>query len=176
MATTDATAFPVRGQAYRLYGVGKDPSTGALYNGTLTVTASRVKDWTTEQSTDNPAVSYTGIGYWYVDLTADEMTASCIIVRIQYGELTNEDVIVINPLDLREIHTEGDDHWHQQATVKFEQAIVQAAAYLLNRNALSATGTQTIMLSSAADTGTASPFLTAADWTTASGSERGRFK
>jgi hypothetical protein len=82
MATTDATPVPIKGVAYRVYFPIFD-STGEMKSAAGSIAAKISKDAVTAVATTNtPTEIATATGAYYLDLTATEMTADCVFLKI----------------------------------------------------------------------------------------------
>lgn len=121
MATSNATHFPIRGQAFRLYWTIFDQSTGLPYEGGLTLSATISKDGGNFAATTNSATETQTSGTGYLELTATEMTAYSITVKISASN-NDSSVFVFqeNLLDL----AEPSDHWRDATVVKLEQGLL----------------------------------------------------
>lgn len=83
MATTDSTAFPIYGQAFRFEGVIISASTLNPITGSLTLLQAQVsKNGGAFVNTTTNATEIGTSGYFNVDLSATEMTASSVLVRV----------------------------------------------------------------------------------------------
>jgi len=135
MAAIDATAFPVKNQAYRFYFTFRDtdnkvytadpspivPTVACYVDGVLTAGAT-VSAWTGAKP-----------GLYSCDLTAAQMNSYCTTVFINLGVVgVTQDVYVerqLYPIDLSEI----SNHWLDQSPKRLEQGLLQTASLLLNR-------------------------------------------
>ncbi len=161
MSATDASTFPVKGQAYRISGKIVNATTGNPITGGLTTLTSTVsKDGAAFASTTSAAAEIGTTGYFYVDLSSTEMNANTVIVHVTAA---NADAVYasieIKPVDLSESAT----HWMKQTVKRLEQGIQQGAAWIVNKNKRN-NSTGTITLRNAADS---------ADLTTMAGYETG---
>jgi hypothetical protein len=148
MAATDASTFPVKGQAYRVTGVVINATTGNPITGGLTGIASTVsKDGGAFASTTNAASEIGTTGYFTVDLTASEMNANTVCVQVACSN-TNAVYwkVVIIPVVLDELPT----HWLLQTVKRLEQGICQMVAWFANKTKRNNT-TGTITIRNAAD-------------------------
>lgn len=139
MASTDATVFAVKGQAYRVYGWVTDSATGnGIAVGTLSGSIS--KDGGTAASSTNTPTGVTGMtGRFYLDITSTEMNAYNIGVVVSSstsGAISAR--IDILPMDF----SEPTGHWLTQTVKKFEHGVIQLCSYFFNyvkRNKVSGT-------------------------------------
>ncbi len=134
MATTDSITFPVKGQAYRLYGVIRSSATANPITGGLTTP-------TVTGSLDGAAFASTGLtvteigttGYFYVEIDATRMNVNAIIIEVTAA---NANAIkfsrVINPADLSESTTRAT----AQTVVKIEQIWRQGWGFEFNRTVI----------------------------------------
>lgn len=130
MAATDAIAFPVYGQAFRLYWRIVAYSTANPITSSLTSLAATVsKDGGSFASTTNSPTAIGTSGYGYVDLTASEMEASSLIVQVS---ASNSGAVYfareIVPLRLAAYEGRYDD----QTVKRLEQILVDIHAPLYN--------------------------------------------
>lgn len=134
MPSTDATAFPVRGQAFRFTGCIRSLLTSNPITGGLTSIVTQVsKDGGAFASATTNATEIGTSGYFSVDLSAAEMTAQLIVVRVAVGNANAiEFSTEIRPVDLRE----NDGLWLSQSPVKMEQVFVQLSAFYFNLHTL----------------------------------------
>ena len=143
MASTDASTFPVKGQAYRVTGKIVNATTGNPITGALTTPASTVsKDGAAFASTTTPVAEIGTTGYFYVDLSAAEMNANTVVVHVTAA---NADAVYaslcIFPVDLSESST----HWMKQTVKRLEQGIMQMASWFVNKTKRNnSTGTITV--------------------------------
>lgn len=130
MAATDAVWAPVRGQAFRLYGAIRNVSTNQVITGGLGTLAGTVsKDGAASGATATPVEVGTE-GIFYVDLTAANMTADCVVVIVTATASNAEDfVAVLNPMDFTEITGRAED----ASVVKFEQIVHQIWQRFFNK-------------------------------------------
>jgi hypothetical protein len=83
MATTDATPFPVKNEAYRFYFSIRSSTTGNPITGGLTTLACTLsKDGASFVSSTNSPVEIGTTGYGYVDLTAAECNYSAVTIQV----------------------------------------------------------------------------------------------
>lgn len=134
MAVADSTAFPIYGQAFRFTGRIVGYSTGNPITGGLTsVTAQVSKDGGSFASTTNSVTEIGTSGYFHLTLTAAEMTANGVIVRVTASNSgAVEFCTEIRPVDMRE----NSGYWGSQSVVKMEQVLVQLSAYFFNLHTL----------------------------------------
>jgi hypothetical protein len=86
MATTDATPFPVKNEAFRVYFVIRSSLTGnPLTGGLASLACTLSKDGASFVSSSNAATEIGTTGFGYVDLTAAEMNYSAVIVNVTSG-------------------------------------------------------------------------------------------
>lgn len=134
MAYTDTTIFPVKGQAFRIHFVIRSFLTGNPLLGALASLAAQVsKDGGSFVTTTNSPVLIDTSGYGYVDLTAAEMNAQGIVLRVS-TTTTNavEFCAELRPADL----TETTGHWKDQSVQRLEQSLVLLSAFLTNLHTL----------------------------------------
>ena len=131
MAAIDATTFPVNGQAYRLYGWVKSVLTGEVITGGLgTLAGSITKDGGASAATTNTPTEIGTTGCFYLDLTAAEMTANAVCIRVTSTATDSMDVTLVLPtLDLSVTTTNA----HAQSVKKLEQYIMQTWGYSICR-------------------------------------------
>lgn len=148
MAASDASTFPVKGQAYRISGKIVNSSTGNPITGGLTTLTSTVsKDGGAFASTTSAAAEIGTTGYFYVDLSSTEMNANTVIVHVTAANANAVYAsIEIKPADL----TESSTHWYKQTVKRLEQGIYQAAAWFANKTKRN-NSTGTITIRNAAD-------------------------
>jgi hypothetical protein len=143
MAAADATSFVVKNQAYRLYFVMLDNTTGNPITGGLTVlAATRSLDGAAFAATSGTATEIGTTGFGYVDLVAAETNTSATIVHVTASNAT---ALYFNatlfPLDLSESST----HWMKQTVKRLEQGILQMASWFVNKTKRNnSTGTITV--------------------------------
>lgn len=128
-APQNATPFPVYGQSYLVYGWINDATTGLpLTVGTLSSSLSL--DGATAVSGATP-VGVTGMtGRFYLELTADHMTAYNIGIVVS-SSTTNQ---IPAKIDITTCYlSEPTGHWLTQTVKRLEQGIVQIAGYLFNK-------------------------------------------
>jgi hypothetical protein len=130
MATTDASAYPVKGQAYRLSGCILSTVTGNPITGGLTGLSSSVSIDGGGFSAGPTPVEVGTTGWWTLDLTAANMAGNTITVQVN---ATNANAkyqgVVILPIDL----TEPTGHWLSETVKRIEHGWMQGVGYLLNR-------------------------------------------
>lgn len=132
MAATDATVFPVKGQAFRIsFGI-RSSSTGNLLTGGLTgLSATISKDGGAAVATTNAPVETGTTGTGDLDLTATEMNCTSCKVVIH---ATNANEIDDGPVTIRTLNlTEIAGAWHTQSPILLEQLLMQMAGYLLEK-------------------------------------------
>ena len=131
MASTDVSTFPVKGQAYRLTGKIVNATTGNPITGGLTVLTSTVsKDGAAFASTTSAAAEIGTTGYFTVDLTSTEMDAYTVVVHVS---ASNTNAVYASICMLPIVVSEEDDAWDDQTVKRLEQALLQGAAYSLNK-------------------------------------------
>lgn len=131
MASTDATNQPVKGQAYRLTGFIKLVTTlEVAAAGLSTLAGSISKDGgTMGATTATPVEIATNSGFFYLDLTASEMSAQTVAIKVTATAANTEDfAIVLYPLDLTESGTRAPS----QTVKKWEQYVLEMDAAGLN--------------------------------------------
>lgn len=143
MAATDASTFPVKGQAYRISGKIVNATTGNPITGGLTTPASTVsKDGAAFAATTTTVTEIGTTGYFYVDLSSTEMNANTVVVHVTAA---NADAVYasieIKPADL----SEPAGHARDATVLRLEQFLVQLHMYWFNQ-VVRAIGTGTITL------------------------------
>lgn len=132
MATpANSTPYAVYGQIYNLTGAIVSSSTGNPITGGLTsLSATISKDDGSFTSTTNTPTEIGTSGYFTLDLTAAEMTASKIIVQISASN-TNAvyQKVMINPM----VMSEPAGRWDAQGIKRVEQLFSQVYAFFFNR-------------------------------------------
>src|SRR4051794_10857773 len=127
MATTDSSAFAVRGQPFRTSFKTISIATGNPIAAT-SLSAQISKDGGTFSSSGVTAAQIGSTGYGYVDLDATAMDANTILLRVTAtGAVEFSKEIV--PLEL----TEPTGRYDTQAVHRLEQLLVQLYAALFNR-------------------------------------------
>lgn len=129
MPAADATAFPVKNQAYRFYFTFRDTT-----NKVLTGAPAGLSSTVYTDGVANGSVTVTSIGgaVYSADVSASQMNGSCVTVIINITNANFQDVYVerqLFPVDLTEIA----NNWADQSPKKLEQAILQVASLCLNR-------------------------------------------
>lgn len=140
MAAADCTVFPVKGQAYRVYGFIKDSTTGnpIASIGTLSVTVSLDGTYSTTYSNGGgSALSATAVtshaGRFYVDIPATPMDYYNIGLTIASNTSNAVSATIdITTVDLAESGTRAID----QTVKRFEQFWVQVWSRWFNRNTI----------------------------------------
>jgi hypothetical protein len=134
MAAIDATQFPAFGQKFRLTGriegnVTRNPITGGLTG----IASSVSKDGGAFVATTTTATEIGSTGYFVLDLSATEMTATSIIVKVS---ATNANAVEfweeIRPV----VMTEIGGHWKDQSVVRLEQSLILLSAFMTNQHTL----------------------------------------
>jgi hypothetical protein len=122
MAATDATHFPVKGQAYRLTRVFTLVTTGKESSGALTSLAASVSlDQAAAVAATGTPTQVGTTGLVHLDLTAAEMTADTVVVRFTSALANTVDVVsVLCPVDLSEVAGRPDS----AAVKKFERFVL----------------------------------------------------
>lgn len=131
MAATDATYYPVKGQAFRATGVFTLVTTGKESSGALTALAASIsKDGGAYASATNSPAQQGTTGIVTLDLTSTEMDANTVIVKFTSSLANTVDVIqIMRPVVLDE--TAGNVF---AATVKrLEQFVIQSYGRFFNR-------------------------------------------
>lgn len=136
MSASNAKLFPTKGYAEYIVAIIKNAGTGNPLTGGLTSLAAAIsKDGGAFASTTNVPVEIGTSGFVSIDLTAAEMNANVILLNItatntnaQYAQ------VVINPADLTQYAVAAGD----QTVIRFEQYILQAWGYIINRVGLNA--------------------------------------
>lgn len=128
-----STAFAIKGQAFNLSGVLRSQSNGnPIATGLSGLAAWVSKDDGAFAAATNTPVERNASGWVSLDLTAAEMTASKVDVMFTAtGAVT--DCRLIAPLDVSPITGRFD----AQPSPRFEQAIMDLHAYLINQNVFS---------------------------------------
>lgn len=136
MAAVNACLFPIINQSYYLDGIILSNLTGNPITGGLTsLSATISKDGGAFASTTNTPVEIDTSGWFHLDLTATEMNAHTVAVQITATN-TNAKyfLVVITPADLTQYAVAAGD----QAVIRFEQYLLQAWGYIINRVGLNA--------------------------------------
>ena len=134
MAAIDSTLFPTFGQKFRTIGriegnVTRNPITGGLTG----VASSISKDGGSFVATATTAAEIATTGYFFLDLSAAEMTANSIIVKVT---ATNANAVEFWE-ELRPIVvSESVGHWKDQTVVRLEQSLVLLSAFFTNQHTL----------------------------------------
>lgn len=131
MASTDASYHPIRGQAYRITAPIRLVTTLEVAGAGLSTLAGTVsKDGGAFASTTSTPVEIaTNSGFFTLDLSATEMTANTVAVKVTAAVANSEDfTIVLYPLDLSEPTGRAD----AQSVKRFENYVVQALGWLTN--------------------------------------------
>jgi hypothetical protein len=130
MAAADASAFPVKGQAYRLSGFIRDWTTGQVISNAGTLASTVSKDGGAFASTTSTAVEVGTTGMFTLDLSSTEMNANTVAVKVTASTANTEDFIaVLYPMDLAESGTRADT----QTVKRLEQWISQIFMALFNK-------------------------------------------
>lgn len=131
MAVADATMFPVKGQALRVSGVTLSSSTGNVITGGLTTLAATIsKDGGAFSSIAGTITEIGTTGYWTLDLTSADMSATSVIVKVTAANANAVyDTLFITPADL----TETSTHWMLQTVKRIEQGWLQMLSYWINK-------------------------------------------
>jgi hypothetical protein len=145
MAATYAKHTPLKGHPIRISWAIFDMSIGRAYSGGLTgLSATVSKDGGNYASTTSSPVEIQTSGTGYLELSAAEMTADTVIVKISCTDPDSSQVVeIINPLD----PTENAGHWMDAGTglVKWEQGQLHVIQEAANKQEWTyATGKQTI--------------------------------
>lgn len=136
MASADSTHTPVKGQAYRFRGVIRSTATGNPITGGLTDLAAQIsKDDGNFTATAAPVEIQTS-GYFYLDLTAEEMTCNGAVVRITASNANALELAVeIKPGHLSEVTGRAD----AAAVKRLEAYMVQAWMASINKEVINRT-------------------------------------
>src|SRR3569832_93551 len=124
MAISDATAYPVKGQAFSTSGVITSSATSNPITGGLgTIYAQYSLDRGTFTDTTNHPQEIGASGYWSLDLLPGEMNGSTVLIRVTAPGAPGavEFAMEINPMDL----TEPTGRYDAQSVVRFEQLFTQ---------------------------------------------------
>ena len=134
MAAIDSTQFPTFGQKFRITGRIESSTTRNPITGGLTGIASSIsKDGAAFAATTTTASEIGTTGYFVLDLSVAEMTASSIIVKVSASNANAVEFYEeIRPVNL----TESVGHWKDQTVVRLEQAMVLLSAFLTNQHVL----------------------------------------
>ncbi len=134
MAAIDATQFPTYGQKFRITGRIESSTTRNPITGGLTGVASSIsKDGAAFAATATTATEIGATGYFVLDLSVAEMTATSIIVKIS---ATNANSVEFYE-EIRTVNlSEGVGHWKDQTVVRLEQAFVLLSAFFTNQHSL----------------------------------------
>jgi len=141
MASTDASYYPIYGQAYRVSGCIVTTTTGIPISGAFTgVTGTASKDGGAFSATGVTVTQIGTTGYFYIDLTSAVMTANTVIVSLAVSNANARDFYtVLLPIVL----TESAGHWLDATVKRPEQGIVALSAILSNYHTLSSS-TETV--------------------------------
>lgn len=132
MAATDSTAFPVKGQAFRLrFRINLLATGNPVTTGLADLAAEISQDDGAFAASDNAPVEIGTTGYGYIDLTADEMDCNGLIVAITTStsgavEFAKE----IVPLHMDEFEGRYED----ESVIRYEQQGADIHAFLWNEN------------------------------------------
>jgi hypothetical protein len=140
MAAIDATAFPVKNQAYRFYftfrgnpsTVFPQPDNQVLTSAAVGTTVAVYVDGVLTAGATLSVYDVSKPGLYFCDLTAAQMNSYCTTVFINCNNTGFQDVYVerqLYPIDLSEI----SNHWLDQSPKRLEQGLLQTAALCLNR-------------------------------------------
>jgi len=131
MAASDASTFPVKGQAYRISGKIVNATTGNPITGGLTTLTSTVsKDGGAFASTTSAAAEIGTTGYFYVDLSATEMDAYTVIVHVTAA---NADAVYASIEIKPTVLSEPSGHARDATVLRLEQLLVQVHMYFFNK-------------------------------------------
>lgn len=103
MAATDASPWPIKGQAFRV-SFDLRLNTGALNTGAAGLDSEVSKDAGTFSDCTNEATEIaTSSGHYYLDLTSTEMTADTVVVQVK-SSTTNAvtQTLVLYPVSITE--------------------------------------------------------------------------
>lgn len=157
MASTDAKLFPTKNTAYRVT-FDIRSNAGALVSGGTNTTTRSLDGAAFATATNNPSEIATSSGVWFLDLTAAEMNADTIAVKIvNNGTGAVPQVLVIYTLALVEPAAAPT------FPMPFANAMAWLAAQAINKMTQTAT---TTTLRNAADSGNISTSTVSDDGTT----------
>lgn len=143
MSATDASVFPVKGQAFRITGKIVNATTGNPITGGLTTLTSTVsKDGAAFASTTSAAAEIGTTGYFYVDLSSTEMNANTVTVHVTAA---NSDAVYFSACIFPADMSEPSGHARDATVLRLEQLLVQVHMYFFNK-VLRAIGTGTVSL------------------------------
>jgi hypothetical protein len=144
MAASDALRTPIKGKAYRVYGVIKSTTTSNLYSGgaLADLACTIYKDGAAGAAAAATPVQIGTTGVVYCDLTAAEMDYYCNIIRFSSSTAnTTDDTIRVYTAIL----DTGVDNVYDMSQPRFEYLGQQVYAYLFNKVTQdAATGTITV--------------------------------
>ena len=132
MADIDATAFPVKNQAYRFYFTFRSTTNLVMLTAAVTPTVAVYVDGVLTAGATISTYDVLKPGLYFCDLTAAQMNSYCTTVFINCANAGFQDVYVerqIYPIDLSEI----SNHWLDQSPKRLEQGLLQIASLCLNR-------------------------------------------
>lgn len=123
MASADAIPLAVKNQAYRVYGCVKNVTTGKVITGGLTGLAGSIsKDGGSFASTTSAPAEIGTTGFFSLDLTATEMNANAVSIKVSATNTNAVDVCFVIPTyDLTRSTTNA---WNQ-SVVRIEQLWAQ---------------------------------------------------
>jgi hypothetical protein len=131
MASTDATPFAVKGQAYRVSLKVVNSTTANPITGGLTALASFVsKDGGAFAATTTTATEVDTSGRVVVDLSATEMNANMVIV---YVTASNANAVYPDVTILTTDLTEPTGHARAASVLRLESFLVQTHMYHFNK-------------------------------------------
>lgn len=103
MAATDAKPVPIKGSAFRITFPIFD-SDGDLVTGATGLDSEVSKDGADFIDCTNEAVEITGSGIYYLDLTAEEMTADCVVTVVKTTTTGAKTApIILYPVEINDI-------------------------------------------------------------------------
>lgn len=134
MAAIDSTQFPTYGQKFRTTGriegnVTRNPITGGLTG----ISSSISKDGNAFVATTTTATEIGTTGYFALDLSAIEMTANSILIKVS---ATNANAVEFWEELRPAVVSEVAGHWKDASVVRLEQATVLLSAFLTNQHTL----------------------------------------
>jgi hypothetical protein len=141
MASGNATPNPIYGQAYRFTGKIISSATANPITGGITGPASQIsKDGGPFANTTNAITEISngvsGSGYFYLDLTAAEMTCSSCVVRVTGSNASAVEFSIYIPVcNLTPTVGRADT----AAIVRIEQIIAQSYWYFFDKQSISST-------------------------------------
>lgn len=130
MAAADASQWPVKGQAFRLSGFIFNRTTSRVFEGLGTLTAEISKDGGNWAATTSTPVEVDSGGLVRLDLTATEMNANTVAVKIQSDDENSTQIVWCDcPIDL----SEPTGHFRAAAVLRLEQILSMLGVRFQNK-------------------------------------------